>query len=414
MEWGRLITISGSAQVLIQFFSLISGILVIRLLPTGEYALYTLTNTMLGTMILLADGGISDGVLSQGGKAWSDRNWLGAVVATGLDLRKKFAAGSLAVAVPLLTYLLHLHGADPLMTAVLILSIIPSFYLALSGNIFEIAPKLRQDILPLQKNQVALNTGRFGILCLTLFIFPFSYVAILAGAIPQLWTNLRLRKLSSRYASSDRRPDPVVRKDILKIVKRTMPGAVYYCFSGQITTWLISIFGSTESLAKIGALSRFSMVLNVFTTLSGILVIPRFARLATSRKLLITRFSQIQVCLLTVSVLITGTVFVFPGQLLFLLGKNYTSLTTEVVIIAAGSCIGMMEGITYNLLLSRGLVLHPVISITCNILTQLTLLHFLDLSNVQDLLWFQVINNSAGFLLLSCFGSYSLLKTAGS
>jgi hypothetical protein len=193
-----------------------------------------------------------------------------------------------------------------------------------------------------------------------------------------------------------------------------MPGAVYYCFSGQITTWLISIFGSTESLAKIGALSRFSMVLNVFTTLSGILVIPRFARLATSRKLLITRFSQIQVCLLTVSVLITGTVFVFPGQLLFLLGKNYTSLTTEVVIIAAGSCIGMMEGITYNLLLSRGLVLHPVISITCNILTQLTLLHFLDLSNVQDLLWFQVINNSAGFLLLSCFGSYSLLKTAGS
>jgi hypothetical protein len=63
-EWGKLITIVGSAQILVQAISLISGILVIRLLPTHEYALYTLANTMLGTMSLLADGGISTGVMS--------------------------------------------------------------------------------------------------------------------------------------------------------------------------------------------------------------------------------------------------------------------------------------------------------------------------------------------------------------
>lgn len=72
-EWAKLIAITGSAQVMVQAIGFISGILVIRLLPTHEYALYTLANTMLGTMTLLADGGIATGVMSQGGKVWQDK-----------------------------------------------------------------------------------------------------------------------------------------------------------------------------------------------------------------------------------------------------------------------------------------------------------------------------------------------------
>jgi hypothetical protein len=43
------------------------GILIIRLLPV-EYAFYTLANTMHRTMTVLADGGITTGVMSQVGK----------------------------------------------------------------------------------------------------------------------------------------------------------------------------------------------------------------------------------------------------------------------------------------------------------------------------------------------------------
>jgi hypothetical protein len=42
LEWGRLLTITGGAQAIVQGLGLVSGILVIQRLPTQEYALYTL------------------------------------------------------------------------------------------------------------------------------------------------------------------------------------------------------------------------------------------------------------------------------------------------------------------------------------------------------------------------------------
>jgi hypothetical protein len=87
VEWGKLISLTGSAQMLVQGIALISGIFIIRLLPTEEYALYTLANTMLGTISLLADGGISTGTLATGGKVWQDPVALGKVVVTGMETR---------------------------------------------------------------------------------------------------------------------------------------------------------------------------------------------------------------------------------------------------------------------------------------------------------------------------------------
>jgi O-antigen/teichoic acid export membrane protein len=44
--WLKLITVTGTAQVIVQAVGFLSGILVIRLLSVDEYALYTLANTM--------------------------------------------------------------------------------------------------------------------------------------------------------------------------------------------------------------------------------------------------------------------------------------------------------------------------------------------------------------------------------
>src|SRR5690349_4585514 len=79
-ELSKLVTITGGAQALVQGAGLICGILIIRLLPTNEYAFYTLANTMLGTMTVLADGGISTGVMAQGGKVWQSKAELGTVL----------------------------------------------------------------------------------------------------------------------------------------------------------------------------------------------------------------------------------------------------------------------------------------------------------------------------------------------
>src|SRR5215217_4304464 len=160
-EWAKLIAMTISAQAVIQLLGLLSGILIVRLLPTTEYAYYTLANTMLGTMTVLADAGISSGVMVQGGKVWQDKTKLGVVVATGLTLRRKFGIVSLLVSLPILIYLLMSHGARVVPSIFIALAIIPSFFAALSDNLLEIASKLHQGIKKLQKNQLFASVGRF-------------------------------------------------------------------------------------------------------------------------------------------------------------------------------------------------------------------------------------------------------------
>lgn len=53
----KLFALTGGAQILVQAIGFISGIMVIRLLSPQQYAYYTLANTVLGTMVVLADGG---------------------------------------------------------------------------------------------------------------------------------------------------------------------------------------------------------------------------------------------------------------------------------------------------------------------------------------------------------------------
>jgi hypothetical protein len=407
IEWGKLITITGSAQILVQLIGLLSGILIIRLLPTKEYALYTIANTMLGTMTVLADGGISTGVMSIGGRVWQDRQKLGTVISTGLKLRRKFAVYSLLVSLPILFYLLIHHGAGLIFSLLIILSLIPAFYAALSDNVLEIAPKLNQDVPRLQKNQLATAVGRFLMITVSIFVFPFTFVAILGNGLPRLWANLKLKKISADYADPDQKPDPEIRVEIFNFVRRMLPGSVYYCLSGQITIWLITIFGSTNTIAQAVALSRLSMLLSVLTVISGTLIVPRFARIANNPQLILKRYLQIQGVLLVISIGIISIVWLFPSQTLWILGKNYSNLKTEVVLNIAVSCINLIAGICFSLTTSRGWIVHPMISISINVLSIIAGTMLFNMHTLKGVL---ILNMFVGLIDVAMYFIYTSYK----
>lgn len=409
-EWGKLISITGSAQILVQGAALVTGILIIRMLPTKEYAFYTLANTMLGTMTVLADGGISAGVMAQGGKVWQDKEKLGKVLATGLDLRRRFAVLSLMVALPILVYLLWHQQASWLVIALVVLTIIPSFFSALSDSLLEIVPKLHQAIKPLQANQIAVGIFRLLLSSLSIFIFPFTFIALLANGIPRIVGNLRLRKIAFKYADKAQQPDAEVRTEILKTVKRIMPGSIYYCVSGQITIWLISFFGSTEAIAKLGALGRFAMLLTVFTVLFSTLITPRFARLKDDKSFLLKKFISIQIGLFTLCTLICAAVYLFPQPALWLLGSKFQGLELELSISIIASCLSLMSGIFFGLLSSRGWPTHPAILIPGNIIFVIAGALLFNVSTLQGALWFNVFINLFPVIAHSCNFYYQIYR----
>jgi O-antigen/teichoic acid export membrane protein len=410
VSWGKLISITGSAQIIVQAVGFASGILIIRLLPVQEYAFYTLANTMLGTMTVLADGGITTGVMAHGGKVWQDKEKMGVVLATGLDLRKKFAIGSLLVSVPILYYLLVLNGASWLTSLLITLALIPAFYAALSDSLLEIVPKLHQTILPLQKNQVGVGLGRLLLTGLTIFVFPWAFIAILAAGIPRIWGNIYLSKIGYELADKNQQPDKQIRTEILTLVKRIMPTSIYYCVSGQITIWLISVFGNTTSLAQLGALGRLSVMLSILSAIIVTLIIPRFAKLAFDKNLLLKRFLQIMVLLVVLLSVILLAVYLFPTPILWLLGDAYKGLPYELFLSVLGSCIGLLGGIVFNLYSSRGWAMSPIVLIIINVVSIVILASILDLSSIRGILFLNIGVSLIAFLQTFVFSIFKIIQ----
>src|SRR5713101_1988875 len=106
-------------QAGVQTIGFLSGILLVRWLPQQEYAYFTIANTIQGTINLLADIGISVGLISIGGRVWQDRHRFGQLINTALAVRRKLGALAIVVVTPILCLLLVKNGASFSYTAIL-------------------------------------------------------------------------------------------------------------------------------------------------------------------------------------------------------------------------------------------------------------------------------------------------------
>lgn len=407
LEWGRLIAITGSSQALIQIIGFASGILIIRFLPTNEYALYTLATAIYSNMVILADSGIKTSVMAQGGKVWQNREELGKVIATGFQLRRIFAVGSIIISVPIMLYLLHHHGASWWMAFAITLAIIPAFFAALSGTLFEIVPKLHQTISKLQRIQVIASAIRTILILALLYFFPYTFLALLAYGISQIWANRKLKKLANEFIEATARSSSQVRREILKMVKRLMPESVYLCISGQITVWLISIFGSTAAVAQVGALGRLAMVLSFFGVMFGALISPRFSRLVKNKELIFKRFVQIQIGLLFLGLLVVGGTWIFSSEMLWVLGEGYSNLEFEIILLMTGNFIGLFAVSNFYLCTSRGWVINPLISIPVSVIAIIIGAILFDVSSLRGIFVFNIFIN---IVMMIMHISYGFLK----
>jgi len=363
---------------------------------------------MLGTLVVLTDGGISNGIMALSGKVWQDPKKLGVILSTGLDLRRKFAIITLVIAIPIVFYLLMLNKASWLTAILIILSLIPAFYADLSDSLLEITPQLHQDIASLQKNHLTVGLGRLVLTVLTIFIFPWTFVLLLASGFPRIYGNLQLKKINAKFVDSNQKADPVVRKEILKIVARVLPNIIFFALSGQIVIWILSVFGNSNELASVGALGRFSILIGLFTTVLATLFIPRFSRLEDNKSRLIRAFVFFQLILFLFSGSVMLIVYLFPTQMLWILGASYSGLSSELFLILLSSCIGLIAALSGNLIGSRGHFLNPILVIVMNLSVVVTAFFIWDLSTLHGILYYSILYQCISLIVNYIFSFYKL------
>src|SRR5467141_3005812 len=127
----RVVGNFAAVQAIVQIIGFLSGILLVRTLSQREYAYFIIANTMQGTINLLADIGISVGLVSIGGRVWHDPHRFGELINTALGVRRRLGALAIIVVTPVLYFLLVKNGASFFYTAVLIVVVLAGLLIQL-------------------------------------------------------------------------------------------------------------------------------------------------------------------------------------------------------------------------------------------------------------------------------------------
>src|SRR5688572_11998814 len=405
LQRARIVGNFAFVQATVQVIGFLSGILLIRHLDQREYAYFTIANTMQGTLNILADIGISIGLVSIGGRVWQDRSRFGELVNTALGLRRKLGAVAVVIVTPILYFMLVKNGASVGYTAILIAAVLAALAVQLSIGVLSVVPRLRSDIGRIQTIDMTGAVARFLLLLALMYLFLDSAVALAVGSAALLLQYWMLRRYVAGVIDLKAPENSEDREAMRGFIRSQAANAVFFCLQGQITIFLISIFSrDVSSIAEIGALGRLAMIFAVLSNLLTNVFAPAFARCQSRRKLG-WQYAAIVGGVACFSVVIIAAAVFFPRQFLFVLGSKYAHLEQELLLMVTGAVLTVMAGTLWSLNAAKAWIAGSWINIPLTLATQLALIPFTDFSSVTGVLTFNLVS-AIPSLLLNLFLSY--------
>ncbi|MDQ6624309.1 MAG: polysaccharide biosynthesis protein [Verrucomicrobiota bacterium] len=387
------------AQAAVQLIGFGSGILIVRRLSQREYAFFTIANTMQGTINVLADVGISIGVVSIGGRVWRDRHRFGQLIATALRLRRSLGALSVLVITPILFFMLVKNGSSLGYASLLVVLVLAGLAVQLSLGVLSVVPRLHSDINRIRTIDLTGACARLLILVALVFLFLNAGVALAVGSLTILLQYWMLHRYVAGVIDLHAAPDEEDRLAMRGFIRSQAANSIFFCLQGQITVFLISFFGThASSVAEVGALGRLAMIFAVLSNLLTNVFAPMFARCQSPRRLR-WQYAGIVGAVAAFSFVVLGAATLFPGAFLFVLGNKYAHLDRELVLMVAGAVASAFINTLWALNSSKAWITGSWLYIPLTLTTQVALIPFTDFSSVRGVLIFNLISSAPNLLL---------------
>lgn len=398
-RWGAMVGKVASAQLLVQFINAVTGFLIVRSLGKTEYAWFTIINTTAAVLATMGDGGLASGLLSAGGKVWQEREPFSRLVTTAIRLRFIIAGLAALGAVPWAFWMLTKTAAPASLSAALLFLSLAGSVPAAEIMVLSIAPRLRSEIYIQQMSDLLGASLRLVLSGAAVLIMPVTLPLVLAVTVCQWCQLIYMRSRVGRVLDLKAPPSDKFRTELLRVVRSLWFPTAFNCFQAQIGTFILSMFGKTTSVAELGALSRFGVIFSVLLTVVVHLLAPAFARSqspAALRGLLIRSL----LALLAACGGLTAWAFFFPGTLLWVIGKGYSGLHRELVLLFIFQSGGALLSFGWALNSARGWVRQSWLTPPATVIAQMVLLQVMDISTLTGTMWFMILSHVPPFLVL--------------
>jgi O-antigen/teichoic acid export membrane protein len=411
-NWGFRLAEFGFVQGLVQLLMAVAGILIVRSLSKHEYAFYAITNSMQTTTNLLADLGIGIGVRSIGGRVWNDRARFGELLNTVLGLRRRFAAISFSVCLPIAGWMLWRNGASiPVLTALCVViaaSVVP----LLGVTAWATSAQLHGEYRRIQKLDLGNAILRLALIAAFVMMRINAILAAIAGLVSNWVQMLFLRSWGREKVEVTAPPNIEDRREILRLSIKSLPNTIFFCFQGQVTLLILTLLGSPAGIADITALGRVAALFAVFSITFANVLAPRFARCQDNVRLRRLYLLLVGGTILTILPL-AASAWLFPGPFLWLLGGKYASLGQECGWVVMAGCITQIAGVMWTLNASKAWIRVQAPGFIPLILAvQVAAVASLDLRQFHQVLIFNLVTAAAPIPLYVLDALIGLKKTS--
>ncbi len=350
LRWAKILSAYFTAQTLTQLLGIAAGLLFVNFMPVREYALYTLASSVITFFSFVTDLGSTTSLVHfyhrtarEGGDF---RGYQGAV----LSLRRvAFALGAAAVVVvfPWTAVAKGFGTAEAALATAAILA----------GVGFQIPVSLRVLVLRLEDRYARSYQAEMAGAALRLVLAGLlvaaswlqAWLAVLSSALGSVLSFFIARPETGEAPPADLEP---YRRDVLRYLLPTLPSALYFSIQGPLTVWLAATFGATRTIAEVGALGRLGLLVGIFSSLTGVVFLPRLARI-TDDRLYLRRALQFGGLLVALVLSLFLAAALAPDLLLMLIGDNYSGLRRELLLALAGSGLALLDGYVVSVNLAR-------------------------------------------------------------
>jgi O-antigen/teichoic acid export membrane protein len=407
-RWIGILSAYFTAQTLTQLLGIAAGLLFVNLMPVREFALYALASSVITFFTFASDLGSTGSLVYFFNQAAREGGGYPSYFAAVLSLRRAaFFLGAAAVCLAL-PWVAARRGFGGWEVALALGGVLLAVWFQIDASLGLLALRLDGRQGASYRAELAGSGTRLaGAGLLAAVARLEGWLGVLSAALgPVVTARLARPGRPREETAADLRPH---RRAVLRYLLPTLPGALYFSVRGPLLVWLAAAFGSTRSLAEVGALGRLGLVVGLFSGLTGIVFLPRLAHIADDR-LYRARFLQFGGFLLLLAAGMLAAAAAAPGLFLFLLGESYAGLRAELLLVVAGAGLSLLDGYAVSVNLARAWTRWQGLAVASLAVTQALLIVLLPLSTARGVLWFNLLSAAAALAGQAAIAALGFLR----
>jgi hypothetical protein len=418
--WQRLKMLAPQMAVFVVFqaaaqaLGFIASLLILRGLTREDYAIFTMASLLMGQLSLLTDTGIGTGLSARGGQVWQDSRRLADLMASARWLRRRLLLWLLPLAGSLLLWMLMRTGLGWGSAFFFLALTLAGVFFHLEVTIDVSVARLLGWVSRVQKSDLVAAALRLGLVAACFGAVLTASTAFLIGvAVGGLQAAL-FRFWMRRHTGTEGTKNPEDTSALFQTVRRMWPTTLFYCFQGQVATWLLVITGSTLAVADLGAMGRLAACYLLVGSVLGMFVQPAMARCPDWRRLL-GIYGGLCAGLAALGVAVVSLVYWVPQPFLWVLGSQYAHVKPVLALMAAQTAFSAFVDGVASVNFARGWMEYVWLEIPLRLLLQVALLQGLDVGTVEGVLWFglfSMLSPLAMNLVLALRGFRHLKRTS--